>query len=102
LLQPFIENSIEHGFKGIDYLGEIKIRLSKNKNFIHCCIEDNGIGFLQYESTSKRSSSINLISNFLLKATKTEVKITNKKELLKSETGLLVNFLIPYKLTEND
>ena len=35
LMQPFIENSIEHGFSGIDYLGELTLNLSLKEKFIH-------------------------------------------------------------------
>ncbi len=102
LLQPFIENSIEHGFEGIDYPGKITIRLSLKKKFIQCSIEDNGKGLSQSQSLLKRSTSMNLISDFLLKATKSEIEIFNKEEQPENNKGLLVKFLIPYKLTEHD
>jgi len=44
LLQPFIENSIEHGFKNIDGKGFIKLCICKSNNVILIELEDNGIG----------------------------------------------------------
>ncbi len=46
LLQPFIENSITHGFKGIEYGGVIRIdiQLDEKEDFINIIIEDNGHG----------------------------------------------------------
>ena len=102
LIQPFIENSIEHGFSGIDYLGKLTLNLSMKKKFIHCNIEDNGKGFNDNNHSKKRSMSMTLISDFLFKATKSEIKIIDKKKLSKKETGIQISFLIPHKKTEND
>ncbi|WP_244895683.1 histidine kinase [Nonlabens tegetincola] len=72
IIQPFVENCIEHGFNNIDYLGHIKIRFSKNINykpFLHVEIEDNGQGFKDF-SFNDSSLSFNLINNFIYKMTK--------------------------------
>jgi LytS/YehU family sensor histidine kinase len=44
LLQPFIENSIEHGFSHKESKGDLSIRVKKNNDLIICEIEDDGIG----------------------------------------------------------
>jgi tetratricopeptide (TPR) repeat protein len=44
LVQPFVENAIEHGFKHSDIKGEIGIRFRKKDEAIVIEIEDNGIG----------------------------------------------------------
>ena len=44
LAQPFIENSIEHGFKNKKTKGSILIRFKIDKNKILYEVEDNGIG----------------------------------------------------------
>lgn len=44
LLQPYVENAIVHGFKQIDYPGQLLIRLDESSNSIICTIRDNGIG----------------------------------------------------------
>jgi tetratricopeptide (TPR) repeat protein len=44
ILQPFTENSIEHGFTGIDYAGHISISFDKKENDLLICITDNGKG----------------------------------------------------------
>ena len=44
LIQPFIENCIKHGFNGIDYKGEIEVRVSKMNDQLIFKISDNGIG----------------------------------------------------------
>lgn len=45
LLQPFLENSIEHGFKNIDYKGKLDIIFKKEENGIGVELKDNGKGF---------------------------------------------------------
>lgn len=46
LLQPLVENSIKHAFKGIKYKGELNIVIEmKGKDKISYNIKDNGCGF---------------------------------------------------------
>ncbi|MEZ4779677.1 MAG: histidine kinase [Flavobacteriaceae bacterium] len=102
LLQPFVENSIEHGFLGIDYPGKITVKLRMQKSFLHCTIEDNGRGISPKMQEFKKSHSIRLISDFILKVTKQKLTIQNKQEMNPDSTGTMVTFLIPFKRTEND
>ncbi|MBL7749292.1 MAG: histidine kinase [Chitinophagaceae bacterium] len=44
IIQPFIENSIEHGFAGISYPGNIVIDFSKDNKELLIEIKDNGKG----------------------------------------------------------
>ncbi len=46
LLQPFVENSIEHGFAGIEHEGTISIKFSKDDENLFVRMTDNGIGLL--------------------------------------------------------
>ncbi|MDG0812019.1 sensor histidine kinase [Cohnella rhizosphaerae] len=43
-LQPLVENSIQHGFEGIDYLGKIRVSAAFEDEKIVFYVEDNGIG----------------------------------------------------------
>lgn len=102
LMQPFIENSIEHGFLGIDYKGHITIKLKLQDKFIACTIEDNGVGIIASNTNYKKSVSTKLISQFINKTTKRNVVILDKKNEDITNSGVLVKFLIPYKFSEND
>lgn len=102
LIQPFVENSIEHGFSGINYNGHINIKLSLQDKWVLCNIEDNGIGFNDSNSKLKKSVSVNLISKFIQKTTKQPISITDKKGIEKDETGIKVRFFMPYKFSEHD
>ncbi|MDH7445381.1 sensor histidine kinase [Aquimarina sp. 2201CG14-23] len=102
LIQPFVENSIEHGFLGIPYRGLINITLRLQNKCIHCTIEDNGVGLKTSNKEYKNSVSMKLISKFTYKATKHKISILDKKDNDASKSGVLVEFLIPYKFSEDD
>lgn len=46
ILQPFVENSIEHGFSGIDYPGHVHIQFKAVEDEIQIEIKDNGRGLM--------------------------------------------------------
>ena len=46
ILQPFVENSIEHGFTGITYPGHVVIQFNKEANDLKITITDNGKGLI--------------------------------------------------------
>lgn len=46
ILQPFAENSIEHGFTGINYPGHITITFSKTASDLQIIMTDNGKGLI--------------------------------------------------------
>lgn len=46
IIQPFVENSVEHGFSGIGYTGEINVYFSKKGKELLILIEDNGKGIV--------------------------------------------------------
>jgi len=102
LLQPMIENSIEHGFKGIDYKGKIQLMLRKEGRFIECQIEDNGIGLSSKKNHAKQSASMKLIGEFLERSTKKKINIENKIESSKDDSGVIIRFKVPYRNSGND
>jgi sensor histidine kinase YesM len=55
LMQPFVENAIEHGFKDVNYKGKIDITFEEENNQLLVIVEDNGSGFkeLQIEKEHK-------------------------------------------------
>lgn len=44
LLQPYIENAIWHGLSHLSTKGKLTVQFTEKKNWLICCIEDNGIG----------------------------------------------------------
>ncbi|GGA22178.1 cache domain-containing sensor histidine kinase [Paenibacillus physcomitrellae] len=52
MLQPLVENSIQHGFEGIPYKGELRISGRVEEDRILLRIEDNGTGMTEAELLS--------------------------------------------------
>lgn len=50
LIQPLVENSLLHGFKGIDYRGLLKIRVQKAESVLKVEVLDNGKGIHQSQA----------------------------------------------------
>jgi len=56
-LQPLIENCIQHGFEGIEYLGFISIKITENEDKLFFNIEDNGHGICEAQLAKFRYMS---------------------------------------------
>ncbi len=57
LLQPFVENAIEHGFKRVREKGKLEITIFKQENLICYSIKDNGIGFEEVKNDNKKHAT---------------------------------------------
>ena len=44
IIQPFVENSIEHGFVGVDYPGKVTVNFTSANKELMIQISDNGKG----------------------------------------------------------
>jgi two-component sensor histidine kinase len=83
ILQPFIENSIEHGFRHITTGGNIRVQIQKDQQDIKITITDNGSGFKENEKhTSYPSRATQIIKDRLFLLNK-KYK-TNARYLLKN------------------
>lgn len=60
LIQPFIENAIEHGFKNLSYRGLLTLTVEEKDEQLYLYIRDNGRGF-DGESTSTQKQSLSQI-----------------------------------------
>jgi ligand-binding sensor domain-containing protein len=58
MIQPFIENAIIHGIKGLDRVGEITISFNlPDDNILQCVIEDNGVGRLKSSKSNAQKEN---------------------------------------------
>jgi sensor histidine kinase YesM len=64
-LQPLVENSIQHGFEGIDYLGKITVRARTEGDTIAFYVEDNGIGISEAQLARFASSGVTTLEDLL-------------------------------------
>lgn len=87
ILQPFIENSIIHGFSNHTPNGHIKINFRKQNDMLICTVSDNGIG-------RKKSSEIQGSKNrqsLGVSITKNRLDIINKKKNAKGHLKIYDN-----------
>jgi two-component system LytT family sensor kinase len=79
LMQPFVENAINHGLQSKSYNGklEIALRLIEN-NIIECQIKDNGIGRKKAEQIRKAKQSHNSLGTSITE---------NRLEMIRDVTG---------------
>ncbi|MBV5312454.1 MAG: histidine kinase [Prolixibacteraceae bacterium] len=108
IVQPFIENAIWHGVRGLeDRKGFIQIDfLQKNDNCIQCIIADDGVGrklseLYKSEMPGKKSRGLGIINERLTiinKMRKTNYSITIEDVFTNdAETGTKVTVDIPIK-----
>lgn len=97
ILQPFVENSIEHGFADINYPGKITISIVEKNNYLEIIIDDNGMGGANERHIKEfpsRATSIITDRLFLLsKKIKKQAgfKMTKKE----NENGFIVTLHLP-------
>ncbi|GAB5416220.1 MAG: hybrid sensor histidine kinase/response regulator transcription factor [Crocinitomicaceae bacterium] len=80
ILQPFVENAIKHGMRGLaeDAEGKINIRFIEKDGVLECIVEDNGIG-------REKSAELNRISKETYHKSTALAVTTDRLEYLKAE-----------------
>jgi tetratricopeptide (TPR) repeat protein len=110
VLQPFIENSIKHGFREPEKSGHLKILVQRENELLVCIIEDNGIGrneCMKIASKSgfkKESVGIKLTEERLsliseMNKTKSYFRIDDLVDEQNNPKGTRIKMLLPYELT---
>lgn len=103
LIQPFVENAIEHAFLGQCGKNKIEISLHLDRKQLICTISDNGIGIdsqAENRSNAKKSLATTITSERLKILSKDlqmkgGIRIANRSKF--NEKGTLVTLTIPYK-----
>ncbi|WP_343747464.1 histidine kinase [Fluviicola sp.] len=102
LIQPFIENAIEHGFTESDKSGELRISYKKTeKEQLEIRITDNGKGFSTENAVSEKKGH----ESMALQITEKRIHLLNKRRkgafkfeiASKPSEGTTVLFSIPYR-----
>lgn len=104
LMQPFVENAIEHAFINQKEDRKIAIHLTYLNKRLICTISDNGIG-INLENVNKNANKKSLsttITTERLKAISKDFKmngsVTIEDRQKFNELGTIVTLIIPYKL----
>ena len=90
LIQPFVENAINHGLLNKKTPGKVSIALRMNKNYIHCIVEDDGVG---REAASKMEASPHKLNHKPLGMQITRDRIQILNELEKSNLNVHIDDL---------
>ena len=107
LIQPFIENSIEHGFKKDFENAEISIDIKFNQNKLDCIIKDNGVGLNAKKTKpnkNKKSLSTTITSERLKifsKEYNVECGVILQDRSVFNEQGTQINLTLPYKIDQD-
>ncbi len=103
LIQPFVENAIEHAFVNQKYGRKIDINLKLEGKSLICTIKDNGIGILassKNKNQNKNSLSTTITSErlkILSRDFKMQGSVTIEDRKNYNEQGTIVTLYIPYK-----
>lgn len=97
LIQPFVENAIEHGFRNINYKGKLTISFKIENEKMIIVVDDNGIGLQEKTPGSAKKQSLARIIlkerlDLLFNSTGQEARfdISDKKE-----QGVTVTIVMP-------
>ncbi len=105
LIQPFIENAVEHGFEDNMENALLKINFNLKNNFIFVSIEDNGKGINKTLSSNKKTKHQSLATeiteerlSIILKTKNKEnnIKIIDLQKIDKTKKGTIISFKIPF------
>ncbi|QKX06060.1 tetratricopeptide repeat protein [Aquimarina sp. TRL1] len=107
LIQPFVENAIEHAFINQEEEKIIEIHLSYLNNDLICKISDNGVGIdsLKKKKNQEKKSLSTIITSerleILSKDFKTRGSVVVEDRKKYNEKGTVVTLVIPYILQKN-
>lgn len=106
LIQPFVENAIEHAFNGQAKSKMIKVELSLKDGQLICTISDNGIGYNSSKKETKKNkrSLATTITSERLEILSEDFKMPSSISIENrasfGDDGTLVTLVIPYKIKE--
>ena len=106
LIQPFIENAVEHAFINKKEDKEITINMHLKNEELICTITDNGIG-INTSKTKNKNENTSLATTItterleiLSKKHKTKGSLLIKNRENEGKNGTIVTITIPYKMVE--
>lgn len=94
LLQPLLENAIEHGIFPMEEEGEIKIKIEKTGAYIYYTIMNNGVDF-DFSKKSKESIALNIIKERIKGLNSGQEKYFKVEKNMPK--GTKVSFRVPFE-----
>ncbi len=106
LIQPFVENAIEHAFKNLNYRGLLQILFNRVDDQLHIVVRDNGWGMqAEKKETGHKNSLSQVITKerleLLFTDPKHKARIEIKPNYREDKSGYSVEIYIPLVLYFN-
>lgn len=98
LIQPFLENSVKHGFKDITYKGHLEVIYKKIGNTLQITVEDNGKGVTDNKEHAHKSHALGITKERLYILNKRSKKNITFSVEHPADKGYKVVFHIPLKV----
>lgn len=100
LIQPFVENAIEHGFRHINYKGVLNISFNREDETLLIKVNDNGSGILNKDvNKQKKQSLAHVILKerlaLLFTSSGQAAKFTVIDKAQRGDQGVIVEIIIP-------
>jgi hypothetical protein len=100
LIQPFVENAIEHGFRNIAYKGKLLISFKVKNDLLAIEIDDNGSGLSKKPARNPKKQSLAQVIlqeriDLLFTAKGQQARFTVRDKGAGVTTGVTVEILIP-------
>jgi len=99
LTQPYVENAIIHGFKGIDYKGILEISYKLKESTLQVEVRDNGWGLSSQDRPHKRKSLGSSITAKRLELINNSADVHVKYLIPESGQGTIIELMIPLTRT---
>ncbi len=106
LIQPFVENAIEHAFKNLNYRGQLQILFNQEADQLHIVISDNGWGMQSYQKNNAHKTSLSQVITkerleLLFNDPQQKARIEIKPNYREDKSGYCVELYIPLVLYFN-
>lgn len=106
LIQPFVENAIEHAFKNLNYRGQLQILFNQEADQLHIIISDNGWGMQSYQKNNAHKTSLSQVITkerleLLFNDPQQKARIEIKPNYREDKSGYRVELYIPLVLYFN-
>lgn len=99
ILQPIVENALNHGLEGKPEKGLISISAGVNGNILYLSVEDNGLGMPpeQVKKLNERINAVNVNSNEYIKRS---IGLKNVNSRIKMVNGSAYGITVKSRLNE--
>lgn len=93
ILEPLLENAVNHAFKGVKYKGKIKLKHKITNDALVIVVEDNGVGIKSSEMTNKKSHGLKITKDYIQTVSKLYKRSIDLN--ISSKNGTSIEIIVP-------